>query len=171
MKAGASVLFGPNASGSDGHTLIAGADLGVSLPLSSMTDLTWITEFMYRNFHADNLADGTPVDDLEDYGFYSWVLLGLSETLSGGVRVEYVSGDGESIGDFAGRHEDPFRDDRVRISPLLAWAFAPSGSLTLQYNYDDADHLGLADGEGDAHAVWLGLNWNISAGRAAHAHH
>lgn len=170
VKAGASLLAGPNASGPDGYTLILGADLGVRLALSSQTDLTWTTEFMYRDFQSDDLDDGTRVDDLEDYGFYSEVLLGLSETLSGGVRAEYVSGDGESIGDFAGRDEDPFRDDRFRVSPLLAWAFAPSGYLTLQYNYDDADHLDLA-GDSDAHAIWLGLNWNISAGRAAHDHH
>jgi hypothetical protein len=83
------------------------------------------------------------------HGFrYSW---------AGGLRYEYATGSGQSIG---GRSRDPFRDNRHRISPLLSWRPTEFSRLRLQYNYDRAEHLEfdeLGNRRKDAHSVWLGF--------------
>lgn len=164
---GASVLVGPNATGPDAHTHIAGGDLKVAHDLGNDMWLEWLSEFLYRNYDAEaNLADDLPGDTLRDYGFYTQLIFGFAPDWLAGVRYEYATGSGESVGEFAGRHEDPFRDDRHRVSPLLTWWFAPTANLRLQYNYDEADHLRRKD----AHSVWLGAQWAIGAGTAVHPH-
>jgi len=167
LRLGGSVLHGANATGSGGSTTIWGADLTLSHRIDEDRGLVWQNEFMHRTFRADaDVPNGLPGDTLRDYGFYSQLVWGFAPRLSAGARFEYASGRGESVGPFAGRAEDPFRDDRIRISPLLGWQFAPTGNLRLQYNYDHADHLD----DGDAHALWLGLQWGFGAGEAVHLH-
>lgn len=165
---GASGLYGPNATGGDGETYIVGADLTVNAKLGETRYLRWQSEAMYRNYDADDdPANGFVSDDLDDYGLYTQLLLGFSRAWAAGLRYEYVSGDGASVGDFDDRDEDPFRSDRHRISPLVQWQFAPTAKIRLQYNYDDADFL--EDGS-DAHAIWLGFDWAFGAGSAGHGH-
>jgi hypothetical protein len=167
---GVSGLFGPNATGGDGRTNVYGADVVVKWsPLN--TDRGWPflklqAEVLYRDYHADDffgcldeedcddpvfLAD----DDLEDWGFYAQALWGFRRGWAAGLRYEYGSGSGESVLAYDGRDADPFRADRHRVSPLLAFHPSEFSRLRLQYNYDLADHLG----KDDVHSVWAGFEF------------
>ena len=74
-----------------------------------------------------------------------------------GARFGYSSG--KERGAYASRDDDPFRDTRFRISPLLLWNASEFSRIRLQYNYDMADHL-----EDDyAHSVWLGFEASIGS--------
>jgi hypothetical protein len=162
-KLGASAVFGPNASGSDGRTIIYGADLKATWrPVRNFRGwpfLEWQTEVMQRNYKADafvSTANGNgestnlPRQTLYDWGLYSQLLYGFAYRWTGGARVEYADGSGGSVG---GRHNDPFRDQRFRFSPLLTFHVTEFSRLRLQYNYDWADHLP----GNNAHTVWFGI--------------
>lgn len=163
-RVGVSALFGPNATGPDGRTIIHGADLKVTWrPLRHFRGwpfLHWQTEFTRRLYTADAFT-GTEEEDgeepatltlprqtFDDWGLYSQLLYGFTYRWAVGLRGEYVTGHGDSIG---GRNADPFRDDRYRLSPLLAWYASEFTRIRLQYNYDHAEHLPNKD----AHALWL----------------
>jgi hypothetical protein len=159
-KLGTSALFGPNASGRHGRTRIYGGDLVVKWrPTDSFRGwpfLSWETELMSRDYDADavrNAAGVTtlPSATLHDWGLYTQVLYGFAYGWGAGVRYEYVSGSGQSVG---GRENDPLRDDRQRVSPLLSWRPTEFSRLRLQYDFDHADHL---PGDHDAHSVWFGI--------------
>lgn len=166
LRLGGSMLRGANATGGGGHTTIWGADLTLDHRFDDVRTLTWQSEFMHRRYAAGtDVPNGFAGDTLVDYGLYTQLLFGFAPELSAGARFEYASGRGESAGPFAGRDDDPFRDDRIRISPLATWQFAPTGNLRLQYNYDHADHLS----DSHAHSIWLGLQWAFGAGEAVHA--
>jgi hypothetical protein len=185
---GATGLYGPNQTGSDGETWIYGIDAKVRWrPASNFRGwpfVLWQTEAIGRSYHADGFAAGTDIgggeDDhghghdedegeeeeesefpndlasgtLHDYGFYSQLLVGFRYGWAAGFRAEYATGSGASIADGSpdARANDPLRDDRLRLAPLLVWHPTEFSRLRLQYNYDDADHLA----GGDAHTVWLG---------------
>jgi hypothetical protein len=72
------------------------------------------------------------------------------------MRVEYADGSGQSV---EGRSQDPRRDQRLRLSPLLAYWPTEFSRLRLQFNYDWADHL-----EGND-AYTPGWDWKSSSGR------
>lgn len=180
VRLGVSGGYGPNATGRTANTVIAGLDLSTRTQLSDSQFLHWQNEFLYRNFQASANADVTQPDGsplqkntLEDYGFYSQLLWGFAPEWSVGLRGEYGTGSGQSIeyvnddGDIAGydgRGNDPFRDNRYRISPLLTWHFLPGARLRAQFNYDNADHLS----GNSAYTGWLGLEWSIGAGSFVH---
>ena len=158
---GASALFGPNTTGSDGRTIIYGADLKVTWrPVHNFRGwpfIRWQTEFLQRNYTADAFTgevDGAlvtlPRQTLYDWGGYTQVLYGFIPRWAGGIRLEYATGHGASVD---GRNDDPFRDTRFRFSPMLAWYVSEFARLRLQYNYDWAAHLT----DNRAHAVWLVL--------------
>jgi hypothetical protein len=162
-KLGASAVFGPNASGPDGRTIIFGGDLKATWrPVRNFRGwpfLEWQTEVMQRNYKADafvSAANGNgavtnlPRQTLYDWGLYSQLLYGFAYRWTGGARVEYADGSGGSVG---GRHNDPFRDQRFRFSPLLTFHVTEFSRLRLQYNYDWADHLP----GNNAHTVWFGI--------------
>jgi hypothetical protein len=165
-KLGFSALFGPNASGPDGRTIIYGADLKMTWrPVNNFRGwpfLEWQTEVMRRDFKADAFVheeeengdheevDDLPARTLHDWGLYSQLLYGFVHRWAAGVRIEYANGSGASVG---GRHNDPFRDQRFRWSPLLIFHPTEFSRLRLQYNYDWADHLA----GNSAHTVWLGI--------------
>jgi hypothetical protein len=174
-KAGASGLYGPNASGNDGFTYIYGADFLLKWrPRQNYHGwpfLIWQTEVIRRDYHADDAVDiGDPADPGDDVAFASgtfrdWgvttqVLYGFAVQWAAGARYEYTGGKGPP-GD--ARQDDPFRDDRQRVSPLIAYHPTEFSRLRLQYNYDWAKHL---DGN-DAHSVWLGVEFLFGA-HAAH---
>ena len=170
---GSSGVAGPNASGEDGSTIIGGLDATLTRELPGERRLTLQGEYFYRDYEVDRLnpAGG---DDFEDEGMYLQGTLDLASGIALGLRGEYGTGDGESVGTYANRKADPYRSDRIRLSPLVSWAFAPAGRLTLQYNYDNVEFLP----EGEAHAVWLGLNFSFGAGQrgelteiVGHKHH
>ena len=98
---------------------------------------------------------------MEDWGGYVQALYGFPGRWATGLRFEYASGSGDNImhdGGYPARDEDPFRDDRIRISPLVMFSPSEFTRLRLQYNYDDADHL-----DDEAHSVWFGLEALIGA--------
>lgn len=170
---GASALFGPNATGGDGQTRILGADVVLKWrPL--VTDRGWpfVTfqaEVLHRDYQADAFS-GCPEaeeeegcddplflakDDLDDWGLYAQLLYGFRRNWSAGIRYEYGTGSGESVGPYDSREDDPFRADRHRISPLLVFQPSHFSRLRLQYNYDMADHLA----KDDVHSVWAGVEF------------
>ena len=148
-KLGVSTLLGPNATGSDQRTWIYGADLKLrwrpARNYRGWPFVTWQTEVVRRDYEVDG------ADTLHDWGLYAQVLYGFAYRWAAGVRIEYASGSEASVG---GRKNDPFRDDRYRISPLLVWHTSEFARLRLQYNVNNADHLG---GDGTEHAIWLVL--------------
>lgn len=161
---GFSFLTGPNAAGADTQTRIYGADLTVKWkPVSNQRGwpfLIWQTEVMKRDYETGAASiehdDGDSLDfdstTLKDWGFYSQLIWGFTPGWSAGLRYEYATGSGEGV---EHREEDSARDDRTRISPLLAYQPSEFSRVRLQYNYDDAEHLE----DGTAHTVWLGLEF------------
>jgi hypothetical protein len=169
---GGSAVYGPNATGSAGHTWIYGADLTIKYKPTGNNRggpfITWQTEIIRRDYHADagvvdpDRIPGGPddvaiaSDDLHDWGFYTQVIYGFIPDWAAGLRYEYVTASGQSVDPLTGamisHNDDPFRDDRHRISPLLMWRLSEFSRLRLQYNYDHAAHLNH-----DAHSVWLGI--------------
>tara|TARA_Y100001937_G_scaffold23899_1_gene34163 strand:- start:191102 stop:192775 length:1674 start_codon:yes stop_codon:yes gene_type:complete len=90
-----------------------------------------------------------PEETLHDWGYYTQVLFGFVRTWSAGLRYEFASGAGESrvdggdwVGgkDLFGRDRDPYRDTRVRISPLLQYQPSEFTRFRVQYNQEWADH-------------------------------
>ncbi len=167
-KLGLSGLYGPNATGPKAETWIYGADLLVKWrPATNERGwpfLVWESEVMQRDYEAAAFFDDAdPLDiidlsakTLRDWGLYTQLLYGFHPGWAGGVRYEYATGSGQSVG---GREADPFRDNRQRISPLLLWHPSEFSRLRLQYNYDRADHLA----DKDAHSVWLGVEFMYGA--------
>ena len=167
---GLSGLYGPNSTGRDADTWLYGLDMkwrwqpagNFGYPF-----LTWQTEIMKRDYHVARYTQETETGDfaslpgrtLKDWGLYTQLLYGFQTRWAAGLRYEYAGGSGQSIG---GRKNDPFRDDRHRLSPLLVWRPSEFSRIRLQYNYDMASHL-----KDDAHTIWLGFEWMYGA-HAAH---
>jgi hypothetical protein len=172
---GLSGLYGPNATGSGGETWIYGADLLLKwVPITSDRGWPFVKiegEIAQRRYEADSF-DGcldpeedpclTPValpsETLDDWGAFLQLLYGFRRGWSAGLRGEYATGSGGNNADLDYlRDEDPFRDDRLRVSPLLVYQPSEFSRIRLQYNYDQADFLDGSDGP--AHGVWLGFEW------------
>lgn len=168
---GASALYGPNETGSDGQTWIYGMDAKIRWrPAGNFRGwpfLLWQTEAMRRDFKADGFVAGTDVDPasgafpndlaadtLHDQGLYSQLLYGFRYGWAAGIRAEYATGSGQSVagGVLDSRENDPLRDNRLRLSPLLVWHPTEFSRLRLQYSYDNADHLA----GNEAHTIWVG---------------
>ncbi len=162
---GLSALHGPNSSGPHGDTWIYGGDLVVKWrPVNSYNGwpfIIWESELMKRNYHADGFGtvvgegeEETPLtysdETLEDWGMYTQVLWGFKKDWATGLRYEYASGSGDDL--LSDRSDDPMRDTRYRISPVLMYQPSHFSRLRLQYNYDHADFNDDAE-----HSVWLGL--------------
>lgn len=175
---GASALFGPNATGSDGRTQIYGADFVAKWqPLRSDRGWPYVrltTEVLYRRYRADEFSgdltqdDGSsqfvfiPKDRLNDWGLYSELIWGFRRGWSAGVRYGYGGADGpnyDPTGARTSRNNDPYRSTRHRVSPVLFYDPTEFSRLRLQYNYDHAKNLS----GNDAHTVWLGLEISIGA--------
>lgn len=169
-KVGLSGLYGPNFTGPDGETWIYGADfLCKWQPAGSFQGRPFFRlegEFIKRDLRADDAfseEEGGAIAGatLRDWGFYLQSLYGFPGRWAAGLRYEYASGSGGSlthVGEFEGRSDDPYRDDRWRIAPLLVYSPSEFSRLRLQYNIDDADHL-----DETVHSVWLGLEVLIGA--------
>jgi hypothetical protein len=165
VKFGFSGETGPNATGPDARTNIYGADLKLKWRASDNERgwpfVIWQSEVVGRDYKAAaftdpaNPANNLPEATLRDWGFYTQALYGFHLGWAAGLRYEYASGSGESVG---GRSNDPFRDNRQRISPLLVWQVSEFSRLRLQYNHDSADHLSK-----DADSIFLGLEVLIGA--------
>jgi hypothetical protein len=163
---GTSALWGPNSAGDDTRTSVYGADLRVKWQPrrndAGWPFLVWQTEVIRRRFGTSLQSvdpDGVPAsgdefsidgDTLRDTGLYTYLYWGFRRDWIAGLRYEYATSSGNGL---EPRDEDPSRDDRTRVSPLLAWAPTHFSRVRLQYDLDFARHL-----EQDrAHSVWLGL--------------
>lgn len=165
---GTSALLGPNATGGDGDTLIWGADFiwrwrpdthRRGYPFWKVQG-----EFLARAFDAVDQVDtsdplnpvAVPGDTLRDHGGYLQVVHGFAEGWAAGLRVDWASGSGANYDAdtqaLVARDADPFRADRLRIAPMLAFAPTEFSRFRLQYNYDDSDHL-----DDPVHSVWFGF--------------
>jgi hypothetical protein len=98
---------------------------------------------------GDDFDEDIAGDILRDWGLYTQLLWGFHYRWATGLRYEYASGSGPSLG---GRFRDPFRDERHRISPLLVWQPTEYSRFRLQYNVDRAGRLD----DTWAHTVWVG---------------
>lgn len=161
LRVGASFAAGPNSAGAETNTMIWGAHLALRWRPAGGTRgfpfVSWETEVIGREAEVDEFDDTAvsgniyAADTLSDTGLFTQVLVGFHPGWSAGLRYEIASSDGESVG---GTETDPTRDDRTRISPLIAWQPTEFSRLRLQYNYDKADHLE----DDDAHSIWLSLD-------------
>jgi hypothetical protein len=182
-QVGFSGLLGPNATGSDGETWIYGSDFVLKwTPLSSDRGFPFVRlegEVLKRRYDADSFFGcvdpdedpclapiSVPSETLDDWGGFLQAMWGFRRGWSVGLRGEYAKGSGGSNAALGyERREDPFRDDRVRISPLLVYQPTEFSRIRLQYNWDRADFL---EGENHASSVWLGLEF-LFGSHPAHA--
>jgi hypothetical protein len=167
---GLSGLYGPNATGSGGRTWITGADWVLKwTPPSTNRGWPFVRiegEIARRSYRADYFSDpdaglSFERDDFSDWGGFLQALYGFRRGWSAGLRGEYATGNDDEYAPgsaFATRAEDPFRGDRVRVSPLLVFQPSEFSRLRLQYNWDEADFLA---GDDTAHSVWLGLEFLV----------
>lgn len=174
-KFGLSGVYGPNYTGEDGETVIYGADIYLKWRRLA-NDKGWPfvvfqAEVMRRHFHADSATDeGDPLDPtddvffeketLQDWGTYVQLLYGFERPWAAGIRYDFAKAENGT-----GRRDDPFRDERHRISPLIVYHPSEFSRLRLQYNYDHANHLPA----NEAHSVWLGVEFLFGA-HAAHTY-
>jgi hypothetical protein len=186
---GASLLLGPNATGSSGRTQLVGGDLVVKWsPLRAERGWPFVrfeTEFLYRRYEAEDFlgcpeaeVEGCmpaplPGETLEDWGLYTQLVWGFRRRWSTGLRYEYGDGKGPNVAFDATSNrwtavplaDDPFRGRRHRVSPLLMFQPSEFSRLRLQYNYDNGTFLE----QDDAHTVWLGVEILFGA-HPAHAY-
>ncbi|MBK8975367.1 MAG: hypothetical protein IPM29_05540 [Planctomycetes bacterium] len=172
LQFGASALFGPNASGGRASTAIFGADVQLRWKEPrggrQAQELILEAELVHRDYEAAAFVDAgdpsdpgddidLPSDTLTDWGVTTHLLYRFAPTWHAGLRFDFATGRGTSYdadGTSIGRAADPFRDDRYRVSPMIGWQVTEFSRLRLQYNFDDADHLG----DGGAHSVWFGVD-------------
>ncbi len=172
VRLGGSFLHGPNTTGSGALTRVYGVDCTVKWrPTRNERGwpfVTWQSEVIWRHYKAAEAldlgadpidpADDTffPRDTLDDWGFYSQLLWGFRRGWAAGVRYEVAEANG---GDSVAAADDPFRDNRQRFSPLLAWLPTEFSRIRLQYNLDHAQHLL----DGSTHSFWLGFEFFFGA--------
>ena len=168
LALGASAVFGPNATAGDASTVIYGCDFVLRWrPLRSERGYPFLKlqgEFLARDFEAgeqiDDAVPSSPVTvagaTLHDQGACVLALVGFATGWAAGVRVDWATGSGRGYDAAAqvlvDRDVDPFRADRIRVSPMLAWQPSEFSRIRLQYDYDDSDHL-----QDPVHSVWLGF--------------
>ncbi len=192
LKAGLSGLYGPNATGPGGRTQIYGADLKLKWrPTNHFRGWPYLlfeSEIMKRDYRADRFFDpgpdgisATPDDillskqTLKDWGFYAQLLWGFRPHWAAGIRFDYATGSGDSVDvdflsgtvDILRRNQDPLRNNRYRISPLLAWHPTEFSRFRLQYNYDRFSKRIHEFGGRGAHSLWFGVEFMLGA-HAAH---
>ena len=157
---GLSGLFGPNATGGAGRTYVYGTDVVWKWQppdhFRGWPFVTWQAEVIGRDYHAAPYVDAAdpgaslPAATLRDWGLYTQALWGFRYQWAAGLRYEYAGGSGSGLG---GRQNDPRRDDRHRVAPLIVWQPSEYTRLRLQYDFDHAEFLPAKD----AHGVWLGF--------------
>lgn len=159
MNAGASGLWGPNASGRTTDTNIVGADLYLkwqpAYTQRGFPFVSWHSEVLKRRYEAGDPGDPGR-ETLKDWGLFTQALWGFKPGWVAGLRWEYATADGDTAA-------DPLRDTRKRLSPNLTWYPTEYSKLRLQYNRDWTQHL---PGK-TADSLWLQLEFNLGS-HAAH---
>ncbi|MBZ0090030.1 MAG: TonB-dependent receptor, partial [Thermoanaerobaculia bacterium] len=133
---------GPNATGPDADTSIAGVDFYAKWkPVAN--DHGWPfaaiqLEAMERRYDAaeQSFDDGLllPAEELVDRGLYLQGLWGFQRRWVAGLRYDWADGRGETA-------DDPLRDLRRRWAANLTFYPSEYSKLRLQYNHDRAEHL------------------------------
>lgn len=133
---------GPNATGPDAETSLAGFDFyGKWKPVAN--DHGWPfaslqLEAMERRYDAaaQALDDGSllPAERLIDRGAYLQGLWGFRRRWVAGLRFDWADGRGDTA-------DDPLRDLRRRWATNLTFYPSEFSKLRLQYNRDEAEHL------------------------------
>ncbi|MGC9035079.1 MAG: hypothetical protein ACP5K7_04490 [Verrucomicrobiia bacterium] len=185
LSVGVSGAFGPNSTGSGGHTEIYGTDLFWKWkPRSHHGGFPFVSfqnEFMIRrytadrynwdlnlngaldpgemDFNNDGFPDLFPKETLTDYGFYSELNWGFKKGWIASLRGEYLTGDKGYYEDIIGR--DEHRITRKRVSTALTWYMSEYSKLRLQYNYDYRELFG------PDHSVWVQFEFLLGQ-HAAH---
>lgn len=188
---GGSFVHGPNASGRDGETYVYGGDVVVKWrPLDAERGWPFVklqAEVTGRTYEADAFSlcfdeadcESTTLrvgdETLHDWGFYAQALWGFRRNWAAGLRVEHANASGDDfdldttleIGEasFSDPSQDPFRDDRTRLSPLLVFHPSEFSRLRLQANYDWTQAPELDD----ALSIWAGVEILFGA-HSAHAY-
>jgi hypothetical protein len=83
------------------------------------------------------------------------LLWGFERDWIAGMRFEQATSSGPTS---FPKEQDPLRDDRTRISPLLIWQPTHFSRLSLQFNYDIADHLSHNES-----SIWLRIEFLIGS--------
>jgi hypothetical protein len=155
VNLGLSGAIGPNATGSDTNTYIAGIDTYMKWqPERSQRGfpfLAWQNEALFRKYEALDSTDPSH-KNLYDWGLYTQALWGFKPNWVGGLRFEYAKANGDTAA-------DPFRDTRVRVSPNITWHPSEFSKIRLQYNRDWAEHLPT----GSDNTVWLQLEYSLGS--------
>lgn len=156
LQFGFSGALGPNATGLTGRTWLGGADV-----LLAYTGQGWFAqleaEWVYRYFQA-NRGEHEHEGDIEildptvlhDHGAWVELYAGV-DAFRFGLRLEYAQG--YRATEDLPRRDDPLRDDRYRVSPLVGWQPIDMVHVSLQYNFDHTQHIGGQT----SHSVWLTL--------------
>jgi hypothetical protein len=166
ISLGASLAYGPNATGPGADTIVYGADFVLRWKGSDDHSFTLQGEVVARDFEAADQIDqndptvtgdevAVPGATLHDWGFYLQGHWRCGGGWGFGLRGEWASGSGASYDqttDTFARSGDPFRADRLRITPLITYETSAMSRLRLQYDYDDTDQL-----DDPEHSVWLGF--------------
>lgn len=150
LNVGGSGAFGPNASGPDNRTALAGVDVYLHWkPLDNKRGfpfVAWQTELLGRRYQAGDVA---PLPTLRDGGLYTQLVWGFYQRWVAAARYDLADGN-RSQG-------DPGRDRRHRLSASLSWYASEYSRLRTQYNYDDSQTLERA------HSLWLQAEVSLGA--------
>jgi hypothetical protein len=155
---GFSGLWGPNASGRNATTQIWGVDaMAKWRPAKHRRGWPFVLlegEWMYRRYETDERPDTVPT--LRDWGGYGQALFGFRERWATGFRAEYANSGGDGV---IRGNDDPFRQARLRLSPLVSFYQSEFARWRLQYNYDRSRFLD----DSAAHSLWLVLEFGFGA--------
>ena len=174
---GVSGVWGPNANGvgteNDLRTAIYGADLYLKWQAEDSSRgypfVSWHTEYLFRSYeeiHEEEEADHSghthaeddhaeEIFDRKDYGWFSQISYGFKPGWIAGLRFELADSNEEDDHAING-------DERFRAALNLTWLPTEFSKIRLQYNYDDAHHVGEA-----VHLLWLQFEYNLGS-HAAH---
>ena len=157
---GVSAALGPNNSGPQATTRIAGADVywkwksakaAQGFPFVSLQ-----TEALVRTYEAasrtavNDPGTALPTATLRDKGVYTQLLWGIKPLLVVGLRGDLASGDEDAFA-------LPLRVDKYRVSPNVTWYPSEYSKLRLQYNYGKRPGLGVD------HSVWIQYEFLLGA--------
>jgi len=156
---GFSGVWGPNANGTgtenDLRTAIYGADLYLKWQAENSSRgypfVAWHTEYLFRRYEEIE----EDVFTRKDSGWFSQLSYGFKPGWIAGLRLEMADSNEED------EHAID-ADERFRTALNLTWLPTEFSKIRLQYNYDDAHHVGEA-----VHLVWLQFEYNLGS-HAAH---